>query len=232
MNNLDQTMLSLSALFEHRPHLQCVLFDLDGTVADTATDLSMPVNEMRIERGMEPLPLSELRPFASTGARGLLKKGLGVTVSDADFESMRDEFLRRYEYGMCNHTQLFDGIGELLDQLDRRQIRWGIVSNKVEKYVRPICDHLGIAQRSSCMIGGDTTGYPKPHPRPLLFGAELSGVDPLSCIYLGDDRRDIEAAHAAGMGSIACGYGYCGDEDPPSAWGADRVVHSPRELLR
>ncbi len=224
-------MISLSALFEQRPKLQCVLFDLDGTVADTATDLSMPVNDMRVERGMAPLPLSELRPFASAGARGLLKRGLGVTQNDADFDSMRDEFLRRYEQGMCNHTQLFDGIDELLNELDQRQIPWGIVSNKVEKYVRPICDHLGIAQRSSCIVGGDTTGYPKPHPRPLLFGAELSGADPEACVYLGDDRRDIEAARAAGMGSIACGYGYCGDEDPPSAWGAGRVIQCPRELL-
>ena len=209
-----------------------VLFDLDGTVADTATDLSMPINTMRAERGLAPLPLDELRPFASMGARGLLNKGLGITKDHVDFESLREDFLRRYEANMCNKTKLFDGMAQVLDALDSAKIPWGIVSNKVERYVRPIAGFLGIAARSKSLIGGDTTGFAKPHPQPLYLGAKQLGLVPNDCIYVGDDRRDIEAAKAAGMRSVAAAYGYCGHaEDPPSRWGADWLINTPSELL-
>lgn len=209
-----------------------VLFDLDGTVADTATDLSAPINQMRVERGLAPMALNTLRPFASMGARGLLQKGLGITKDHADFESLREDFLRRYEADMCNKTKLFDGMDQVLDALDNAGIPWGIVSNKLERYVRTVADFLQLTIRSKSLIGGDTTGYAKPHPQPLYLGAKYLGMTPESCVYIGDDRRDIEAAKAAGMRSVAAAYGYCGvAEDPPSSWGANWVINTPSELL-
>jgi N-acetyl-D-muramate 6-phosphate phosphatase len=210
--------------------LQAVFFDLDGTLADTADDLATPVNRMRIERGLEPLPLELLRPFASMGARGLIGKALGITPADDAFESLRQDFLRRYEQAMVVHTRLFDGMEEVLRQIEAGGLRWGVVSNKFERFVRPIVAQLGLAQRSATAIGGDTTPFAKPHPEPLLHAARLTDVDPRRCVYVGDDLRDIEAGRAAGMFTVAAAYGYCGDALPPSQWGADAVIDSPRAL--
>jgi N-acetyl-D-muramate 6-phosphate phosphatase len=221
----------LIQLKQRWPDTQCVLFDLDGTLADTAGDLAAPVNEMRIERGLPPLPLEQLRGFASAGARGLLGKGLGVDKDHADFESLKTDFLRRYEKNMLTSTQLFPGVRELLEALHSEGIAWGVVSNKVEKYVRPICTHLGLSGLSKCLIGGDTAGFAKPHPAPLLLGASLAKVDTAHCVYVGDDKRDIEAAKAAGMYSVACEYGYYSHEDPPKNWGADWIIKHPMDLV-
>ncbi|MFM1991129.1 MAG: hypothetical protein RJA99_4086 [Pseudomonadota bacterium] len=208
-----------------------VFFDLDGTLADTAADLAAPVNAMRIERGLEPMPLDALRPFASMGARGLIGAGLGVRKEDPAFEPLRVEFLARYEAAMVVHTRLFDGVPELLDTLDGAGVRWGVVSNKVERYVRPILSALGVLERSATAIGGDTTPFAKPHPEPLLHAARLAGVDAARCVYVGDDLRDIQAGRAAGMRTVAAAYGYCGADDPPHRWGADALVAHPGELL-
>lgn len=207
-----------------------VFFDLDGTLADTAADLAEPVNAMRLERGLPALPLDTLRPVASMGARGLLGKGLGVDKDDAGYEALRDEFLRRYEAAMSVHTRLFDGMPPVLDALDAAGIPWGVVSNKVQRYVEPIIDALGLAERCRTRIGGDTTAFAKPHPEPLLHAARLVGVSPTHCVYVGDDRRDIVAAHAAGMKAVVAAYGYCGEADPPQAWGGDALVQAPDEL--
>ena len=208
-----------------------VFFDLDGTLADTAADLAAPVNAMRIDRGLEPMPLDALRPFASMGARGLIGAGLGVAREDPAFEALRVEFLARYEAAMVVHTRLFDGVAEVLDGLDRAGVRWGVVSNKVERYVRPIMAALGVLERSATAIGGDTTPWAKPHPEPLLHAARLTGVAPADCVYVGDDLRDVEAGRAAGMRTVAAAYGYCGAEDPPQRWGADALVAHPSELV-
>lgn len=220
----------LTQLKQRWPNTQCVLFDLDGTLADTAADLAAPVNQMRLERGLGALPLEQLRGFASAGARGLLGKGLAINKEHADFESLRVDFLRRYEKNMLNSTQLFAGVNELLMALTANGIKWGVVSNKVEQYVRPICTHLGLDQQSVCLIGGDTAGFAKPHPAPLLLGASLAKVEPANCIYVGDDRRDILAARAAGMRAVACEYGYYTQDDPPNNWGADWIIKHPTEL--
>jgi phosphoglycolate phosphatase len=211
--------------------LAAVFFDLDGTLADTATDLSLPINAMRQAQGLPALPLDVLRPHASHGARGLIGKGFGITPDDSRYESMRQEFLARYEAAMVVHTRLFEGMSEVLDALESRGMIWGVVSNKVERYVRPIMAALGVLDRAVSAVGGDTTPHAKPHPEPLLHAARLARVDPSACVYIGDDLRDIHAGRAAGMATIAAAYGFCGEEPPVSAWGADATIDHPRELF-
>ena len=213
-----------------RPTL--VLFDLDGTLADTAADLAAPVNAMRRERGLEPLPLARLRPHASAGARGLLGAGLGITRDDARFEALKNEFLARYEADMVVQTRLFDGMPELLDRIEAAGMAWGIVSNKVERYVRQIVTALALDHRAATVIGGDTAARAKPWPDPLLLALEHTGRTAGQSIYLGDDIRDLEAARAAGMPMIAAGYGYVGHDAPPEQWGADAVVSHPDQIAR
>jgi N-acetyl-D-muramate 6-phosphate phosphatase len=211
--------------------IKCVLFDLDGTVADTAADLAAPIQQMRIDRGLPAMPFADLRPFASMGARGLIGKGLNVAKESAEFPALRDEFLARYEENICVQTTLFAGVTEVLNELDRRGIAWGIVSNKVERYVRLLAKALQLDQRSTCLVGGDTTPTPKPHPAPLLLGARLSQCAPEKCVYVGDDLRDVQAGKAAKMYTVAAAYGYNGADDPADRWGADVTIHQALDLL-
>jgi N-acetyl-D-muramate 6-phosphate phosphatase len=209
-----------------------IFFDLDGTIADTAQDLAAPINLMRVARGLPPLPYERLRPFASAGARGLIGSGFGIAKDAPEFPALRDEFLALYEKGMLNQSKLFDGVPALLDHLDAHDLPWGIVSNKVERYVRPILIGLGLGTRSRCAVGGDTTAHPKPHPEPLLHACRVTGGVPANrCMYVGDDLRDIQAGRAAGMFTVAAAYGYCSDQDPPQQWGADAVIQTPSELI-
>lgn len=210
---------------------ETVLFDLDGTLADTAADLVAPVQAMRAERGLAPLPFDRLRCRASMGARGLLGTGLGVDETMPGFPALRDEFLRRYEAAMHVHTRLFPGMAEVLDTLEAASIRWGVVSNKIERFVRPILDALGLLERAACVIGGDTTAFAKPHPEPLLHGARVTGSPATACIYVGDDERDIRAGRAAGMTTVAVAWGFHPDDSPPRQWGADALIGEPHELL-
>lgn len=207
-----------------------VFFDLDGTLADTADDLAAPVNLMRVERGLTPLPLSEYRPFASAGARGLLGIGLGVTPDDQHFPKLRDEFLNLYEQNIVVHTRLFEGMPEVLDWLESRNIAWGIVSNKMEYLVQQVVSGLGITERAVLAYGGDSAPRPKPYPDLLKRALKETGLNASQCWYVGDDARDIQAGKAAGMITIAAAYGYCSPEAAAN-WNAHHLIRSPAELL-
>ncbi len=210
--------------------IQAVLFDLDGTLADTAPDLGYAINCMRIARSLPPLPLDNTRPVTSLGARGLLGVGLDVTPEHAEFAALRDEFLEIYAANLCRETCLFPGMAGLLAELERRAVLWGVVTNKAERFTHPLLEQLGVHARAACIVGGDTTGRLKPDPASLLVAAERLGVAPRNCIYLGDDLRDIQAGHAAGMTAIAAKFGYLNGGDPGS-WGADAIIGNPMELL-
>jgi 2-phosphoglycolate phosphatase len=211
---------------------QAVLFDLDGTLADTAPDLAAAVNKMRHERGLEMVPLDDLRPLASAGARGLIGAAFGIGPEHPDYGAMREEFLANYEADLCIETTLFPGIDALLDELDARGVRWGIVTNKVARLTDPLVALLGLDSRAGCVVSGDTTPHSKPHPAPLLHAARELELEPERIVYVGDDLRDIKAGFAAGMVTVAAAYGYCGNDIAPSRWHAQHVVDSPAELLK
>lgn len=207
-----------------------MLFDLDGTLADTAPDLAAAANAMRTGRGLDALPLDALRPVASQGARGLLRVAFEKTPEDRDYDALRDEFLMRYQAVLAVHTRLFDGMSEVLDALEGRGLAWGIVTNKAERFTGPLAAYLGLAGRARAIVSGDTTPFSKPHPGPLLHAARLLGVPPSDCVYVGDDHRDIVAGRAAGMDTVAAAWGYCA-HSLPTQWEADLVLARPLDLL-
>lgn len=208
-----------------------VFFDLDGTLADTAPDLAAAANRLVIEHGMAPVAYEKLRPVASHGARGLIGAAFGKKPEDPEFPALRDTFLDYYEADIAVHTRLFDGMDAVLAKLEANGIRWGIVTNKIARFTVPLVDAIGLTPRASAVVSGDTTAHAKPHPAPLLHAAELSGVAPGRCLYVGDDLRDIQAGKAAGMATVSAAYGYCGDGEPPETWGADYLIRHPSELL-
>ena len=207
-----------------------VLFDFDGTLADTAPDLAAAANKQRERVGLEPLPIDVLRPYSSAGARGLLRCALDMTPDHPEYEQHRVQFLKDYEAAMNVDTRLFDGVPELLEDISRKGLTWGIVTNKATYLAQPLVVALGLDQDCAVLVCGDTTAHSKPHPLPLLHAAQQAGFDTDRSIYIGDDIRDIQAARAAGMGSIAAGYGYCGPDHPVETWQADHCVHSVREM--
>ncbi|MER1939601.1 HAD-IA family hydrolase [Castellaniella sp. FW104-16D08] len=206
-----------------------ILFDFDGTLADTAPDLAAAANLQRGYRGLPALDYALLRPHASHGARGLLKAALDIDASHADYEQCRQQFLQDYAKTMLEHARLFAGIDELLEQLFQAATPWGIVTNKTEALTLPMVHHLGLESRCCVTVGGDTTAHTKPHPEPLLHAARQTGFLPQHCLYVGDDERDILAGKAAGMATVAAGYGYCSLDDP-ERWQADAVAHQPADL--
>jgi phosphoglycolate phosphatase len=211
--------------------IRAVLFDLDGTFADTAPDLGYAVNQMRIARGLAPVPDEKTRPVTSSGARGLLGAGFGITPDHADYPAMRDEFLNIYEANLCRATRLFDGMADLVDTLEARGLTWGIVTNKAERFALPLMRLLGYSARTACVIGGDTTGKLKPHPEPLYAAARAIQIGPEHCLYVGDDERDVQAGRAAGMQTVAVRYGYLNGSNP-ATWGADATVDQPHEIIK
>jgi phosphoglycolate phosphatase len=210
--------------------IRALLFDLDGTFADTAPDLGNALNRQRAGRGLAPLPLAAIRPHASAGARGLLAIGFGIAPGAPDYEVMRAEFLSLYEEALCEDTRLFAGIEGLLASLDARGVPWGIVTNKPTRFTEPLLQALGITGRTPCIVSGDTCAHAKPHPAPLLYGAEMLGIAPERCAYVGDDERDMLASRAAGMFAVVARYGYLGGR-PHTEWDADIGIAAPGELL-
>lgn len=211
---------------------KAVLFDLDGTLVDSAPDLAGALNEMRVARQLAPLPLAVLRPMVGAGARGMLGVGLSVTPQDEAYEALRVEFLDRYQARLTQETALFDRVAELLDGLSSAGLAWGVVTNKAERFALPLTEALGLKQRALAVVGGDSTPHAKPHPAPLLEAARRGCLAAESCIYVGDDERDIVAGRAAGMRTVAAAWGYLGQGDPVEAWNADIVLNSPIELLQ
>jgi len=208
---------------------RAILFDLDGTLADTAPDLAAAVNELRAERGLTPTPYEQLRPVASAGARGLIGAAFGIKPEDADYEALRVAFLNNYEARLAINSSLFDGIAELLTQLQVRGIAWGIVTNKAARFTDPLVQQIGLGH-AACVISGDTTPHTKPHPAPLFEAAHRLQLPAQQCWYVGDDLRDIQAGRAAGMHTIAAAWGYCGQVEPTS-WEADFLLKDPLHLL-
>ena len=210
---------------------RAVLFDLDGTLADTAPDLAVAVNRMRAEQGHEPLPIERLRPFASAGARGLVHAAFGIKPGDAEYPALREAFLEFYAEKVCERTRLFPGMAELLRELHERGVRWGIVTNKATRFTERIIAKLGL--KPDCVVCGDTTPHLKPHPAPLLHAAEDLSLPAQDCFYLGDDLRDMQAARAAGMRPVAVEWGYHHPEHGgPGTWQAAAVIAHPMDLVK
>ena len=208
---------------------RAVLFDLDGTLADTAPDLAAAVNWLRTERGLEPAPYSALRPTASAGARGMIGAAFGLAPGDDGYEELRVQWFDRYQSNMAVESGLFEGVDLLLQGIEDAGMAWGVVTNKPARFTDPLIPQIGLAH-AGCIISGDTMPHAKPHPAPLLEAARRLDIAPSACWYVGDDLRDIEAGRAAGMLTVACAWGYCGAIEP-STWGADFLCDTPLDLL-
>lgn len=207
-----------------------ILFDLDGTLADTAPDLAAAANRQRSRRGLEPHAYGPLRAVASQGARGLLRVALNMAPDHDQFEQTRQQFLDDYASASTTHSHLFAGIADLLDDIKRRGMAWGIVTNKATHLTLPIVEFLGLKQECAALVCGDTLARAKPHPDPLLHAAQMAGFKPEQCIYVGDDLRDVQAARAARMPVVAAAYGYLGEDADVTSWAADAQANTPGEL--
>jgi len=212
--------------------IRAVLFDLDGTLIDSAPDLGAAADKMRTDRGMSSLPYALYRPMAGAGARGMLKVAFDITPEHPNFMAMREEFFANYEVAMTVHTYVFDGVDDLIEHLQLRQMPWGVVTNKMARFTDPLTTAMPLFASARAIVSGDTTTHPKPHPDPLFEAARRLALPPEACLYVGDDERDIVAGRAAGMLTVAATYGYLGEKSNVSAWGADLSVDSPNKLLQ
>jgi phosphoglycolate phosphatase len=212
--------------------IEAVLFDLDGTLIDSAPDLGAAADKMRADRGLPSLATELYRPMAGAGARGMLGVAFGLTPDHPDYESMREEFFVNYERCMTERTYAFAGVTELISQLLERDLAWGVVTNKMQRFTEPLTRAMPLFASARAIISGDTTPHAKPHPEPLFEAARRLGLHPQRCLYVGDDERDIVAGQAAGMATVAATYGYLGQKTDVSRWGAHATINSPVELLQ
>lgn len=213
-------------------NIKTILFDLDGTLVDTAPDLGRALNMQRERHGLPPLPQETIRPFASHGSRGLLGIGFGLTPSDAKFPAMRDEYLDLYDEVFTQAPVLFDGMGEVLEALESLDMQWGVVTNKPRRFTGRLMQALELDGRAACIVSGDDAERPKPYPDTLLLACELALCAPDACLYVGDAERDIVAGHAAGMRTVVARYGYLDEHDAPETWCAEFMIDTPQELLQ
>lgn len=212
--------------------VRLVLFDLDGTLIDSAPDLAGAANDMLVARSLPTLALGQLSPMCGSGARGMLGVAFQVGPGEKDYEALKSEFLDRYEARMLRSTYAYPDVPPMLDSLGAARLPWAIVTNKAERFALPLTDALGLRAKAVAVVGGDSTPHTKPHPAPLLEAARRAGVNPLHCIYVGDDERDVIAGRAAGMRTAAAGWGYLGIGKSAHDWGADFVLSSPSQLLQ
>ena len=213
-------------------NIEAVLFDLDGTLIDSAPDLGAAADKMRTDRGLASLSLAQYRPMTGTGARGMLGVAFGVTPEHPDFPALREEFFTNYEACMTQRTLAFDEVAELIDELLARRLAWGVVTNKASRFTEPLTHSMPLFATASAVISGDTTPHSKPHPEPLLEAARRLRLAPEKCVYVGDDERDVIAGLAAGMGTVAATYGYLGNRTDTTQWGAHAAIASPLQLLQ
>jgi 2-phosphoglycolate phosphatase len=209
-----------------------ILFDLDGTLVDTAPDLGYALNLQLKMHGKKSLSDAAIRPFASHGSRGLIGLGFGITPADDHFIAMRDEYLSIYDTVFTRSPVLLPGIAALLEVIESKNLRWGIVTNKPRRFTIPLIESMGLHQRAACVVSGDDAPQPKPSPATLLLACEKIGVKPAECIYVGDAERDIQAGKAAGMKTVVALFGYIDVTDRPQAWGADALIQSPDALVK
>ena len=208
-----------------------ILFDLDGTLVDTAPDLGYALNLQRERHGLDHLPMEAIRPFASHGSKGLLSIGFDLTPEDKAFETMRVEYLDLYDQVFTRSPVLFDGVGELLTNLHQSYIKWGVVTNKPRRFAAPLIESMQLSTPMACLVCGDDAALPKPAPDTLFMACEQSLVKPEHCFYVGDAERDIEAGNAAGMKTVVALWGYIDVMDKPKTWGADFAINRPSELI-
>ncbi len=211
--------------------IAAVLFDLDGTLADTAPDLGMALNRLLSEEGQPPQDYSNIRPIASHGARGLIRLGFGISPQHPDFLRLRTRFLELYEQCCCEETRLFEGVDTLLQVISERGLVWGIITNKPARFTDLVVAALPLFPPPAVVVSGDTVGVAKPDPRPMYHATELLGIAPHDCLYVGDAERDIEAGRGVGMTTVLADYGYIATSDHPHEWGADIRIAHPLELI-
>jgi N-acetyl-D-muramate 6-phosphate phosphatase len=211
--------------------IRAVLFDLDGTLIDSAPDLAGAGDDMRIARDLAPLGLEHYRPMVGAGARGMVGRAFGIEPQDERFAALRDEFLDRYERRMTQQTCVFAAMLPVLAALESNGVPWGIVTNKATRFAAPLAAALELVPRACALVCGDTTAHAKPHPEPLLEAARRLETLPAKCVYVGDDLRDVQAGRAAGMATVVAGWGYLGLGEPLGTWGADHIAATPVDLL-
>jgi phosphoglycolate phosphatase len=212
-------------------NVAAVLFDLDGTLIDSAPDLGAAVDKMRVQRGLPSLPLEQYRPMAGAGARGMIGIAFGITPEHADFEAMKEEFFVNYENCMTERTRIFEGVHDMIAALVSQGLPWGVVTNKSSRFTDPLTSAIPLFATAGAIVSGNTTPHAKPHPEPLFEAARRLSVDPARCVYVGDDERDIVAGLAAGMGTVAATYGYLGQQTDIARWNAHLHIDSPIKLL-
>lgn len=211
------------------PAIKAVLFDLDGTLADTAPDLAYALNGVLAEQGRAPLPLDTIRPAASHGGIALIRCGFGE--GHPGEEALRLRLLDIYQANIARETHLFPGMAEVLAEIEARGLNWGVVTNKPAWLTEPLLDALGLSRRAGCIVSGDTCEQSKPHPQPILHACRQVGVTARECLYVGDAERDIEAGRRAGTHTLAALFGYISKNDRPQDWGADALIAHPGEIL-